>query len=134
MHLSKAPAASPADVPVASIPFRGVELDIYRFTVRDAFEVMNKAPGIVAIWIGDSENRVELLIQEIGRIGLSACFCTLRAGLRASDEELAEAELSMEELIPVILACLDHGVPEEPLGKLFRGVEQLSSRLAKLAR
>ncbi|MCZ4366619.1 hypothetical protein [Sulfitobacter dubius] len=134
MHLTRISAASPPDVPVASVPFRGAELDIYRFTVRDAFEVMNKTPGIVAIWIGSDEDRIERLIQEIGRIGLSTCFCILRAGLRATDDQLEEAEFTIDEFVDVLLAILDHGVPEEPLGKLLGGAGLLSSRLAKLAR
>lgn len=132
MHLTRISAATPADVPVASVPFRGDQLDIYRFTVRDAFEVANRAAGILAIWGDNEECKIERLISEIGRVGLDSLHCVLCAGLRASRDEVEAADLGFNESVELLLLILDHGIPEEPLGKLLGELGKMSSRLAKL--
>lgn len=135
MKLTDVTALVPADVPISSMKFRDVELDLFRLEIRDIFALMAKAPGLVIAWnmSADDPDRIPAIISAIGHMGPDIVSRIVQSGLRASAEEIDGIGLSDDEETDILLAVLNHSVPRERLEKLMRELEKMSSRFAKLA-
>lgn len=151
MKLSEISTIAPPDVPVATVPFRGAELDIHRISSRDVLFVLSRAPALVDAWTmedtgaehevideetgetsmkkGMGSEKIGALLTAIGKAGPEVIGQLIRSGLRATEKEVEGAQLGLEEEIDIVLAVLEHGIPESLLEKLLGGLGRLSSRV-----
>ncbi len=122
MHFSDIKAATPPDIPVASIKFRGHDLDIFRITSDEIFFLLNAAPGVVDAWsLDESEpGRLQTIISEVGKAGPKVVRRLIAAGVRAPEDELGTLDLGEE--VEILLAVLTNGIPDELVGKIMAGI------------
>ena len=135
MKFSEIAALAPADVPAASIPFRGQVLDIFRLTGKDVFFVLNRGPGIVDAWSLDESDpgRVSAILKAIGDAGPEVVAQLIASGVRATPAEIKSSALGLDEEIEILLAVLEFGIPEGLVGKLLAGLGKLTARAGVVA-
>lgn len=120
MKLSSFQKIAPADVAVGSIPFRGKILDIFPLTSTDIFWLLTRAPEVAKAWgaEGSPEEKGVAMLAAVGKAGPEVVKRILIAGTQATEEELADAGLSLDEEVDILAAILDLGIPENMVGKL----------------
>lgn len=120
MKLSSFQRIAPADVAVGSIPFRGAVLDIFPLTSTDIFWLLTRAPEVAKAWgvEGTAEEKGVAMLAAVGKAGPEVVKRIFIAGTQSSEEELASANLSLDEEVEILAAVLDLGIPENMVGKL----------------
>ena len=122
MKLSEHVKICPADVPVASIPFREGVLDIFAPTSADLCWLLSKSQAIGNALEEEGGDRVGALVAAVSTAAPEVIERLLCVATGEDAESLRAARLKLGEEVEILTTLFEFGVPDALRGKILAAV------------
>jgi hypothetical protein len=133
MKLSEHVKICPADIPVASVPFRDGVLDIFAPTAADLCWLLSKSQNISAALEAEGSDRIAALVSSVSAAAPEVIEHMLCVATGEEAEILRSAKLKLGEQVEILTAFFENGVPDTLRGKILAAVARwLEATAAKV--
>ncbi|MFC3088527.1 hypothetical protein [Tabrizicola soli] len=129
---------APSFIPVATVDFRGKQIDIYPLDAANLMTLVARKPAILNVWFADADSKAKALVEAIMSLDAETIEWAVSIALDAPMEQIRAFKPAMNagEQIRILITMVQASIPESEKEKIKAGVVSVLTTtlgLAKLA-